>query len=388
MNNKYGTDIGKQIQRLQMLNQSKPLINNLHSLIEEIYNGENVIFTDETLKASIPKKVNAVLIPFYFKNIKFNFIEEWSFDTSKLKEFISRGDMKYTLIINPPYDKTLHLKIFNELKTLPNVNKIICIHPCTQLEALPRYKNGKCEEFEQYCREGVVKQIPLTFDLFEDTAAYGDIVIDVYDCENKKANSHLNFSVNPWNMRSDCFDKELYPIIFKAMSACKDNLKSHIIPFGRTTEKYDYEWFLNFQWVKAGNREGSKCQFVADCHSEPYDVKGYVKNSSEFYDDRVHISEKYWGGGAGNKGMLKWNKNEFEAIPFKSYKQAINFYNNWSSVECKTIINCVSHDQDINLELIPYTTQDIVSYLGLDKFRDRIVKEAYKVIEYRKGRKK
>lgn len=396
--NKYGTTIEKQWKLNQALVQEHSIINNLKNVLEKYnYNKYSLVFTDKELAKVVI--TNQTVIPYFYVENEGDILKERiELDIKALERYLKMNKGDCTVIMNPPYDGTLHLKLFNAIKKHDNVKGIICIHPTTQLEALPRYKNGECEEFESYYKEGVAEQITLSFDNFVHTTdAYGDIAIDVYDNVDKWKNSSKNFVADPWSMREDCYDKELYKIVYNAienkLEKTNDTLEDHIVPFGKNTEKYNYKWFLCFQWVKSGNRTGSKCQFVADIHREPYDVDGLTLNTSSLLNNSVHISERYWckpeaesSSYSKRKGMIKWNNGEFKALAFSNRDNAIQFLNSWSSLESKMIINCVTHNQKINTKLIPYTKEDIVKFLGLEKYRDRILEEANKIVNHRTER--
>lgn len=289
------------------------------------------------------------------------------------------------VIMNPPFDKTLHLKMFNIIKK-SKATRIYCIHPCTQLTSVTKYKDGKCKEFEEYVSEGVASQTFLPFDSFLNTKAYGDIVIDEYDNEDKSRNKPIK--PNPWALRKDCKDKELYSIIYDRLTdklQTTKSIKQALIPFGRNTDKLGYDYFLNISPFKCASRVGANNQLISDCHKEPYDKDGYTQNTSNFIPNKKHISENYWGGKVV-KGMVCWNKGEYEVLPFNTMDDALSFYNTWSTPIAKLIVNCVTHDQNIKHELIPYYNGDLLSWLGLDTLKQEIQDEADWLDDYRKQR--
>lgn len=379
MQTKFKTDYGKLDSELLEMNQylvnSKDFIEILRSKISNelrTYNLRNVVFTDERLATAMRchfKRIHIDVACFYStESIKSNkglgeFIEmdeeELKYHhADKLKSFSEKLNKDRTLfVINPPFDGTEHLKIFNECKEFSK--HVICVHPSTQLQALPTYKN---DDYDKYIEDGLTDQEILSFTNFTNTRAFGDLVIDTWD----EGCTGPTKKFRPWDYADRCKDKELYPVIWsaiqKSINGLNGSLKNSVKVFSKNS--------LNSNWsvVISEITNPSGDMLIRPNNQEPYDKNGMTDGG---------VSSVWNNYGLGlDKGYKKWTGDGYSCVGFDTKEEALEFIKTWTTPEANVVLNCVNHDQNTKHKLIPNILKgDVVSQLGLSAYRQRMVNE-------------
>ena len=395
IDNLYGSKIDKLANELDKINEVLVTKSDyIDAIAKYIYKAQssylvkNVVFTDTHLASAMKQKIphlHTNVVDFYCctnetQCIQFG-IETFTRETTKymyngtdsLRNIAKNMSKSNTLfVINPPFDGTLHLKIFNECKEF--AYHVICVHPSTQLQALPTYNNGKDKDFNQYIVDGLTTQEILSFTTFTNTRAFGDIVIDVWDkgCKNK------TMQFNHWDYADRCTDKGLYPIIYDAIItyiAKNGTLEDISGPFNKVYQPNNWNVVLGMITTTIGNL------LIRNPNIKPYDRTGFTKGGLNVWSNYGHGIDK---------GLKKWNntstKEGYTAAGFETEDEALRFIDTWTTPEANVVINTVVHDQNMKLNLLPKVLSgDIVSQLGLNKYRQRMIDE-YNKFKHNQGR--
>lgn len=385
MDNLYGSKVDKLANELHRINEvlvTKPeYINAIAKYIgkaQRTYLVKNVVFTDNHLASAMRQKIphlHTNIVDFYCitnetKRVEFG-IETLITETTKymfkgtdslrdIAKYMSKSNTLF--VINPPFDGTLHLKIFNECKEF--ADHVICVHPSTQLQALPTYANGKDKDFNRYIDDGLTTQEILSFTTFTNTRAFGDIVIDVWnkDCKNK------TMQFTQWEYADRCADKELYPIIYDAIKSYiskNGTLEDISGPFNQLHQPNNWNVVLGTITTTVGNL------LIRNPNINPYGKDGFTKYGLNVWSNYGHGIDK---------GLKKWKSTDvyggYTAAGFETESEALQFIDTWTTPEANVVINTVVHDQHMKLNLLPKVLSgDIVSQLGLDSYRQRMQDE-------------
>lgn len=378
MEYKYKTDYNRLVELSQYLVNDKSFVKQLNKIVKEQIHTKgiaNIVCSDRRIAQAINKvkgQIHIDVLEFYssVKNVDKEglgaFMELHDTDTafhgaSKLELLASKVTKSNTLyVINPPFDGTLHLQVFNECKTFSD--HIVCIHPSTQLQAI-NYHNDP--DFNKYINDGLDEQHIVSFTSFGNTRAFGDLVIDVWNkgCTGKTRRYDY------WQYADRCTDKELYPIIYSAVqkytNKLNGSLECNVMNFSDKYAPGAWNVVISTITTPCGNL------LIRKNNEQPYDAQGYALNGKSVWDKYGHGAEK---------GVMKWKgtKPPFKAIGFTTRDKALDFVKTWTTPEANVVINCMCHDQHVKHNLLPnILSGDICSKLGLDKYRQRI-REEYK----------
>lgn len=387
MNKKYKTKIESLASELKEVNQHlvanesyiTAVCKQVNNMVRT-YGIKNVIFSDQLLETAIKNRLKFLhtnIGEFYSTRTinnndgigAFMAMEKTitSYDGCKRIKAIAKTLQrdKTAFVINPPFDGTTHLAVFNECKQYSD--HIICVHPSTQLQALPAYKVGD-KDYEQYIKDGLTEQQILPFNVFKNTDAYGDIVIDVWNKD--KVGSTQKFS--KWDYAYRCKDKELYPIIWDAIQRYNDarlTFKDKVRDYNAHTQPGNWNVVVSV----IGKTNGVVIQ---SNNTLPYDKDGNTRPINSL-GAKYNVNERY--GGGLSKGIDKWklNGSPYQAVGFDTEREAQEFIETWTTPQAKVINNCVTHDQHLNIKCLPYIPKgDVIMALGLETYKDRILREA------------
>lgn len=391
--NKYSTNIERTANNMVEINQFLITqenyllkIKTLLQLLTTKFNIDNLVFSDTHLA-----KVAKQWFPYKHTYVESFYHTEYVESTSSLKEFVTDMKDKITVydgvnglatlakklpkentayIINPPFLKTEHIKVFNTCKEF--ADNVICVHPSTQLQALPNYKNGKDKDYNQYIADGLEAQEILSFTTFTNTRAFGDVIVDWWCKGCTKATQQYT----KWDYADRCKDKDLYPIIY-------DHIVNYIHKFGSIDKVIQpfykgnkpNEW--NVVLATMGCCDGT---IIQPNNYEPYDKDGNTELGNK------NVWSQY--GMGVERGIDKWNNKDksYNAVGFNTLNEAKEFIKIWTTPEAKVINNCVTHDQNMNTKCLPLILSgDVITILGLNKYRDRIITES-RTLTWNKGR--
>lgn len=376
MEHKYKTDYKRLVALSQYLVNNKSFVAQLNTVVKaqiKTYGITNIICSDRRIAQAIGKvggQIHIDVLEFYssVKNVNKEglgaFMELHDNDTAyygaeKLRLMSNKTTQANTLyVINPPFDGTLHLQVFNECKEF--ADHIVCIHPSTQLQAINYHDDP---DFNKYLKDGLEEQHIVSFTSFGNTRAFGDLVIDVWN----KGCSGKTRRYDYWQYADRCTDKGLYPIIYDAVQRYTNKLNGSLdCNVANFSEKFSpgaWNIVVSTITTPCGNL------LIRKNNEEPYDAQGYILNGKGVWD--------MYGHGA-DKGAMKWKgtKPPFKAIGFSTRDKALDFVKTWTTPEANVVINCMCHDQHVKHNLLPnILSGDICSKLGLEQHRQRMIEE-------------
>lgn len=232
---------------------------------------------------------------------------------------------KYDLaIMNPPYDKGLHLKILE--KVIPACNEVFNISPIRWLQdPLAKYKkNSDYIEYEHSIAEHIKEIIGLTIkdtqNLFgADTLFTSDLAI--YCIDNKKHNFYSQFSTN----------KIIDKVFAQSKEFVEDNIETNASDGWRV--RIPELRPLTGTSLNAPSFENAKLYLL---HRE----LSYI-----FFNGKQ--KGKHWGQVKLSKGRKERTETEKldRSIKFSSEEEAINFENSTKTVFYKYIYQSLKINQ-------------------------------------------
>ena len=179
MKHNYKTDYKRLVTLSQYLVNNKSFVEQLNTIVKtqiNTYGITNIICSDRRIAQAIGEvkgQIHIDVLEFYssVKNVNKEglgvFMELHDNDTAyhgaeKLRLMSNKTTQANTLyVINPPFDGTLHLQVFNECKEF--ADHIVCIHPSTQLQAINYHDDPY---FNKYIKDGLEEQHIVSFTSF------------------------------------------------------------------------------------------------------------------------------------------------------------------------------------------------------------------------------
>lgn len=244
---------------------------------------------------------------------------------NNLKETVRYSNDMTEVVMNPPYCGTQWAKELANMKSNKTVNKIMCIHPSTQLE---NYFGDGRQEILDYLNDGVVDIVPLPWSVFPDTNAMGgDIVVSYWE-RNKPRKNPLQLK-DKYDLRYICKDKALYRelegMVDKFQLAKDSSLK---------LKHYDWDE-LPDDWVFPCNITAPGRPAIGDAHATIYHG-----TDKRFVDKTKANDLEKWK----DNGLNVWtgDKEELEA-----------FFEFWRSDLGIVLKTMYSHDQHMYWHKIP-----------------------------------
>jgi hypothetical protein len=275
----------------------------------------------------------------------------------------------FNIIMNPPYDGSLHLQILEKALTFKSDNgTCICLHPARWFED-PLWKYKKNSDHEKY------------IDIIKNLKSY--------ILNSNITNKLFGISINS-DMMISCISND-YTIenntIFS--NVAESSLK-------KILEKLNTSLF-----DKAENNkiDGTRCEIreimpIVFNHSGEYHKRQCVEvvNSScdvIFIDGKKLNGEPWYSGRAAGKYSKSLNDPIPWSIKFSSVSVAKNFSNSCTSNFYKNFIYLIKFDMHAPLKFIPYmgdyshvwTDEDYCKFFGLTKEESEFM--CRKVDDYR-----
>ena len=257
-------------------------------------------------------------------------------------------------IMNPPYDKNLHLKILEAV--IPVAEKVVNISPVRWLQdPLAKYKkNSDYNKFE----ESISKKIEN---------------LDVIDSNN----AQIMFDSAVF-----CIDLGIYTIgkggyDYTCNNPIVDKVWNHVAKYsGLPIEKYAKRTHNNYMLIASivgGNGVSQNC-FVSKPtlnYNEQIYGKFFVNDMSELRHENLPECKKKYGGYWGN--CENWNVCSFATVD-----ELVNFYNSTHTKFFKYVYWTSTVDVNVHPEFLPYmqdytqpwTDKRFCEYFGITGYID------------------
>ena len=257
-------------------------------------------------------------------------------------------------IMNPPYDKNLHLKILEAV--IPVAEKVVNISPVRWLQdPLAKYKkNSDYNKFE----ESISKKIES---------------LDVIDSNN----AQIMFDSAVF-----CIDLGIYTIgkggyDYTCKNPIMDKVWNHVAKYGGLpTEKYVNRTYNNYMLIASivgGNGVSQNC-FVSKPtlnYNERIYGKYFVNDMSELRHENLPECKKKYGGYWGN--CENWNVCSFATVD-----ELVNFYNSTHTKLFRYVYWTSTVDVNVHPEFYPYmqdytqpwTDKRFCEYFGITGYID------------------
>ena len=287
-----------------------------------------------------------------FVNDAIKCINEWDIEFLDETFDLYNIDMKFDCIVmNPPYQKNLHLKILAEaIKHLKDDNSVcVNLSPVRWLQDITaNFKNKS--DFKRY--ETSIRKYINNIDIIYSKNAESlfnialPFNLGVYTCLNKLSNNNYYFELPKNNAQT---------LTIKILNKFTDNIGNHItfsVPnnwavvlsmmcggSGNRTEDADGSWF-----------DFNKKTFEQYC----YHNNARLDNGYSYYENRKAVC---WGN---VKPRAEQNN-----VQFKTQIEAKNFYNICNTLFFKFIFRSIMVDVNVHPEFLPWLGDIINPRTGL-----------------------